>query len=97
MICQVAVGATLVVVLLGGGTIFMLVKVTISAFSVVELVSEVVVFFVFLVVVVFEEVGFGAVVVFKVLVFDVVASEGALLVVTFFCRVFVPQLERQLL
>lgn len=70
-------------VLLGGGTNFMLVKVTMSAFLVVALVSEVVVFF--LVVVVFEEVGFGAAVVFKVLVFDVVAFEGALLVVTFFC------------
>lgn len=70
-------------VLLGGGTNFMLVKVTMSAFLVVALVSEVVVFF--LVVVVFEEVGFGAAVVFKVLVFDAVAFEGALLVVTFFC------------
>lgn len=76
-------------VLLGGGTNFILVKVTMFALAVVfevVVVLEVVVFEV----VVFEVVGF------KVLVFEAVVFELVLLVVALFCVLFGPQLKTQL-
>ena len=80
----------------------MLVKVTISAFLVVAVVFKVVALEVASIevvdlVVVFEEVGLGAVVVSKELVFDVVAFEGTLLVVTLSFGDLIPQLEIQLI
>jgi hypothetical protein len=82
----------LVVVLLGGGTNFMLVKVTMFAFAVgfeVVVVLEVVFEVVF-------EAAFFELVGFKVLIFEVVVFELVLFVVALFCVLFGRQLKIQL-